>query len=605
MRLPVIVRTAYRCIGACIASIACASLAPSAHAGSAYRGPADPDKVLRVVFEASDDGFDIVRTNNSLYSTWVGQAIFEPLLNYDYLARPAKLMPGTAEALPEITDDGKTYVFHLRKGIYFAIDPAFKGKRRELTAADYIYTIKRILDPKIRAAQAVSFEHKIVGLDDLVASAKKTNSFDYDAPIAGLEALDRYTLRIRLTAPDPNFSYLLADVNAGAVAREVVDYYGDNLGHHPVGTGPYVLKQYVPRSKIVLEANPDYRGFTWDFKSTGDPWDDQIVREMKGKKMPQIGRVEVSIIEEDQSRWLALDSGQIDLNWIPPTAINKVLDNGKLNAAYRARGYKLHRFVNADITYSYFNFKDPVLGGFSKEKMALRRAIMMSHKIGDEINQVRYGEAVRAESPVPPGMIGYDPDFRSGIANDPAFANKLLDKFGYKRGADGYRMLPDGKPLTIRFATQPNATNQQLVEVWKRSFDDIGLRSEFPVSSFADNLKAASRCELMMWGLADNANIPDAMSFLEKFYGPNSGQGNMGCYRSEAFDGMYRQVRLMPDSPDRQALLRKMYRQLEIDGVEALETNRIRSWLLQPWVLGFKKHPVVNGDWMYLDIEKH
>jgi ABC-type transport system substrate-binding protein len=600
MRLPFVVRTAYRCIGVCIASIACASIALSAHAGTA-----DPDKVLRVVFEASDDGFDVVRTNNSLYSTWVGQAIFEPLLNYDYLARPAKLMPGTAEALPEITDDGKTYVFHLRKGIYFAADPAFKGKRRELTAADYIYTIKRILDPKIRAAQAVSFEHKIVGLDDLVAAAKKTNIFDYDAPIAGLEALDRYTLRIRLTAPDPNFSYLLADVNAGAVAREVVDYYGDNLGHHPVGTGPYMLKQYVPRSKIVLEANPDYRGFIWDFKSTGDPWDDQIVREMKGKKMPQIGRVEVSIIEEDQSRWLALDSGQIDLNWIPPTAINKVLDNGKLNAAYRARGYKLHRFVNADITYSYFNFKDPVLGGFSKEKMALRRAIMMSHKIGDEINQVRYGEAVRAESPVPPGIIGYDPDFRSGIANDPAFANKLLDKFGYKRGADGYRTMPDGKPLTIRFATQPNAINQQLVEVWKRSFDSIGIRSDFPVSSFADNLKAASRCELMMWGLADNANIPDAMSFLEKFYGPNSGQGNMGCYRSEAFDGMYRQVRLMPDSPDRQALLRKMYRQLEIDGVEALETNRIRSWLLQPWVQGFKKHPVVNGDWMYLDIEKH
>jgi ABC-type transport system substrate-binding protein len=588
----------------CVMAALALSFAPW-FALSAAAGTADPGKILHWVFEANDDGFDIVRTNNSIYSVAVGQTIFEPLLNYDYLARPAKLIPWTAETMPEISDDGRTYTFRIRKGIYFTPDVAFKGRRRELSAADYVYTIKRIQDPKMRAAQAVAFEHKIAGMDELVAAAKKSGRFDYDTPIAGLEAVDRYTLRIRLTTPDPNFAYLLADVNAAAVAREVVEHYGDELGHHPVGTGPYMLRQYVPHSRIVLEANPDYRGFMWDFKSSGDEWDEQLVREMKGKKMPRIGRVEISIIEEDQSRWLAMDSGQIDLNWIPQTAINRVLDHGELNAAYKARGFKLHRFVNADVTYTYFNFNDPIVGGYSKDKIALRRAIAMSFKLDDEIRQVRFGEGVPAQSPVPPGIIGYDPDFRSITPNDPALANRLLDRFGYRRGADGWRTLPDGRPLKLRFATQSNALNQQLTEVWKRSLDSIGIRVEFPVSSFADNLKAAARCELMMWGLSDNATIPDAMSFLDKFYGPNSGQGNFGCYKSQTFDKLHRQVRLMQDGPARMALLRKMYRLLEVEGVEVLETNRIRSWLVQPWVQGLKKHPVINGDWMYLDIDKH
>ncbi|HYD78754.1 MAG TPA: ABC transporter substrate-binding protein [Paucimonas sp.] len=596
MRLPLTARTVVRLIGACLA---CALAAPLAHAGSA-----DPNKVIRPVFEANDDGFDMVRSNNNLYSTWVGQAIFETLLTYDYLARPVKLMPGTAEAMPEITDDGKTYLFRIKKGIHFTPDPAFKGKRRELTAADYAYSIKRILDPKNRSVQAPSFEGKIVGMDEAVAQAKKTDNFDYDAPIAGLEVVDRYTLRIRLTAPDPNFNYLLADVNTGAVAREVVEHYTSNLSHHPVGTGPYMLTKYMPQSKIILEANPDYRGFVWDFQSSGEAWDEQVIRDMKGKRMPQIGRVEISIIEEEQSRWLAFDSGQIDYDWIAPAAVPRVLDGGQLNASYRARGFQLYRFVNADLTYAYFNFKDPVVGGYTKDKIALRRAMIMSYLLDDEIQQVRHGQAVPAQQPVPPGIIGHDPNYRSGVPRSIDLANKLLDKFGYKKGADGWRTLPDGKPLLIKFATQASSLNQRLNEVWKRSFDRIGVKVDFAVSSFADNLKSATRCELMMWSLANNASIPDAVSFLEAYYGPNANQGNFGCYQSAVYDDLYRKIRLMPQSPERQALLRKMYRQLEVDGVQNLHVHRIRPWLLQPWVKGFKKHPVQNGDWMYLDIVK-
>ena len=179
---------------------------------------ADMTKVVRQVFPAAETGFDPAGVQD-LYSATIEQALFETLLTYDYLARPSKLVPLTAESLPAITDDGKTYTLHVKKGIYFIDDPAFKGKKRELTAADYAYSLKRLIDPKIRSPWAWLVEGKIVGLDALAEQAKKTGKFDYDAKVAGLETPDRYTLVIRLKDTDYNLSYVLAHEPTSAVAR--------------------------------------------------------------------------------------------------------------------------------------------------------------------------------------------------------------------------------------------------------------------------------------------------------------------------------------------------------------------------------------------------
>ncbi len=323
-------------------------------ASACAAGSADPDKVIHVALEAADDGFDLIRTTNG-YSVWVGEAIFEPLLTYDYLARPATLVPLTAQAMPEVSDGGKTFIFHIKPGIYFAPDAAFKGKRRELVAQDYIYTYQRLLDPANRSPAANFLAGKIIGLDALAAKAKKSGHFDFDAPLEGLQALDRYTLRIALNKPDYNFLYAIAYGGLGAVAREAIEAYGLKSGQHPVGTGPYMLQQYVPRSKIVLTANPEYRGYIWDFKSSGDAWDDQMVRAMKGKKMPQIGRVEISIIEEEQSRWLAFEDKQLDLDQLPQTVAPKVLDGDKLKPAYAFQHIALNRIVMPEVIYTLFN----------------------------------------------------------------------------------------------------------------------------------------------------------------------------------------------------------------------------------------------------------
>jgi ABC-type transport system substrate-binding protein len=563
---------------------------------------ADPTKILRIAFPTAETGFDPVRVSD-LYSNTVNEAIFERLLTYDYLARPAKVVPMAAETMPEVRDNGRVYVFKIRKGIHFTPDPAFKGQKRELTAEDFVYSYKRLLDPRNRSPWAFLLEGKIEGLDDLVEAAKKSGKFDYDAKIAGMRAVDRYTLEFRLKDTDYIFPYIVAHVPFGAVAREVIEAYSDDAQAHPVGTGPYMLKQWLRAAKIVLEANPDYRGFTWDFAVAEPAWDDAVVKVMRGKKMPQIGRVEISIIEEEQSRWLAFNQKELDILNLPAAFRPEVFDaDNRIKAKWTEQGVSLFSAIDPDIAYTFFNFRDPVVGGFSKEKIALRRAIIMGYNLQDEIRVVRKHQAVAAEMPIPAGVVGHDPTYRSINAYDPALANKLLDYFKYTRGKDGYRTLPDGKPLVIRQANGTSAVERELAELWRKSMDAIGIRMEFQIGKFAEHLKAAKVCQLMMWGSAWTADYPDGDNFMQLLYGPNTGQSNNGCYESKAFDAFYVKSTTMPNSPERNLLFLEMTRQMEVDGAWAMQVSRERNQMFRPWVLGFKKHPILHAEWQYMDL---
>jgi len=565
----------------------------------------DPNKVLHYYFPAGESGFDPVRISD-LYSATVLEAIFERLLTYDYLARPSKLVPMLAESMPLVEDNGKTYTFKLRKGIYFAPDPIFKGQKRELVAQDVVYSYLRFMDPKYRAPYAFLLEGKIVGLDEAAEAAKKSGKFDYDAKIPGIQAVDRYTVRFRLKETDYNFLFIAAHISLGVVSREAIEGYGDDTMAHPVGTGPYMLQSWVRRSKIVLESNPEYRGFTWDFApSEPAAWDEQLVKDMRGKQMPQVGKVEITIIEEAQSRWLAFQQKQIDYFAVPETFAPNALDGDKLKPDLAAEGIRLFRAPDPDMTYTAFNFRDPILGGFSKEKIALRRAMAMAYNIDDEIKVVRKGQAVALQMPIPAGVIGHDPSYRSVNQYDPDTANKLLDHFGYKKGKDGWRTLPDGKPLLIRLATEPQSTQRELDEVWQKSLAAIGVRMEQAVAPFVDNVQAANACKLMMWGQGWIADYPDGDNFLQLLYGPNTGQSNNGCYESAAFDKFYTASRTIPDSPERNRLYLEMSRQMEVDAAWSLHVSRMRSELIRPWILGYKKHPILQADWQYLDVVPH
>ncbi|CAG1001506.1 Heme-binding protein A [Burkholderiales bacterium] len=565
---------------------------------------ADPSKVYRIAFPVAETSFDPARVSD-LYSNTVNEAIFERLLSYDYLARPAKVVPMVAEAMPKVTDGGRTYTFTLRKGIHYTPDPAFKGKRRELVAGDFAYMIKRHADPRNRSPWAFMIEGKIEGLDALIERAKKTGAFDYDATIPGLRTPDAHTLVIRLVAPDYLFNYTVAHVPFGAMAREVVEHYGvEEVGGHPVGTGPYVLREWKRASRIVLEANPDYRGFTWDFVAAEPAWDDRLVRDMRGKKMPQIGRVEISIIEEDQSRWLAFGGRELDVLSLPGTFRPQAVGpDGELLPRWKAEGVSLYKAIDPEITYTFFNFRDPVVGGYTVEKMALRRAIIMAYNVREEIEIVRKGQARQAEMPVPAGVVGHDPDYRTINRYDPDLANKLLDRFGYAKGPDGWRRLPDGKPLVIRQATGTTQIDRTFNELWKKAADTIHVRMVFDSGKFGDNLKQAKACQLMMWGAAWTADYPDGENFMQLLYGPNTGQSNNGCYESRAFDALYDKARaLPPEAPERNRLFLEMTRQMEVDGAWSMHVSRERNQMIRPWVMGYKKHPILHGEWLYMDL---
>ncbi len=565
------------------------------------------EKVFRYAFEIAETSFDPHRISD-VYSNVVNQAMFDAPFTYDYLALPVKLKPNTAVALPEMSADGTTYTIRIKPGIYFIDDPAFKGKKRELVAADYVYSLKRVLDPKVRASQIGEIEPYIVGAEEAAKKARKENKFDYDAPIEGLKAVDRYTFQVKIKQPMYVFIYNFADCRITcAVAHEVAEKYGDDFGSHPVGTGPWKLAFWKRSSKMVFERNPGFREEYFDAQPPeDDPRAQEIYRQMKGKRMPVIDRVEVSVIEETQPRWLSFLNEEMDLLWlIPEEFAYQAFPNNKLAKNLERRGIQMERLPVLDITYSYFNMEDPVVGGYTPEKVALRRAVALSYKVKDEIAILRKGQAIPAEAPYAPGVAGYDPNFHTTMNEyNPAKAKALLDMFGYiDRDGDGYREMPDGSPLVLHRYSTPTIRDQQFDELWKRGLDDIGIKVEMVKAKWPDILKAARLGKVQFWALGGTASAPDADTWLTSLYGPNI-ENNLARFRLAAYDKLYEKARAMSDTPERTKVYQDMTKLVVAYMPWRVNTHRIRTDLWYPQVVGYRRHPIMTYNfWKYIDVQ--
>ena len=566
---------------------------------------ADLNKTLRVSFPVAETGFD-PQPVGDVYSAYVNRVIFDPLYRYDYLARPYKIVPNTATAMPEISADGKTWIMHVRPGIYFSDDPAFNGKKRELTAADYVFAWKRVIDPKMRSNNVAVFDGKLVGADKVVAAAKASGKFDYDAPIEGLQAIDRYTIKIKLNYPTYELQADLTTVTTAAVAREVIEKYGDESGWamaNPVGTGPYRLKEWRRTQKIVLEANPVYRDETFPESSRAE--DRAVTAEMRGKKIPAIGRIEINIIEESNPRLLAFRNRELDYLQIPTDLVSNVLGpDNKLKPEFVSQGIVLARGVQPAVSYTYFNMEDPVVGGYAKEKIALRRALSMAYNVEEEIRIIRQGQGEPATQPIPPNASGYDATIAGNAKYDPAGAKALLDKFGYvDRDGDGWRDLPDGKPLKITMAADPSALTRQYVELWQRSLNAIGIRVEFLVQKWPDLLKMGRYGQLQMWFLGNINSTPEGFGFMSLLYGPHSGIDNLSRFNLPEFNKLYEQAQQLPESPERGRLFRRMSELVNAYAPWMYNAYRYENVLVQPWVQGFKHTVYEQHPWRYYDID--
>lgn len=552
-------------------------------------------KTLHLFLSTSETALDPAVASDAA-SLSLLENLFDPLLRYDYLARPVKLRQNTAVAMPTISDDKLVYTFKIRPGIYFTPDPAFQGKQREVTAADYVYSLTRLYDPAIKSPWLSLFEGKIAG--DKVLKDK----FSYATPVAGLAAPDKYTLRITLSAPDSNFLFYLATPATGVVAREVVEAYPNQVGNHPVGSGPFMIGAWKRSDKITLLANP---ASTAVFATDAPAADPAIAQALAGKKLPLVERIEVKIAEEFQGRMLGFLGGEYDyLEQVPESMTDMVIADGKLKPALAARGITLTRFPVMQTYYMWMNMDDPLLGGYGKDKVALRRAISLAYNSVEDIALLKKGFAIKAQSPLPPNVLGYDPAYRSPVPYDPALANALLDRYGYRqRDRDGFRRTPANTPLTLRMHSEATAGGRLRDELWRKNLNAIGLRVLFVTDKKTEIIKASRLGKVMMFESNWIADFPDGDNFYQLLYGPNSGRANYARFNLPAYNVRYEQARILSDSPQRQQLYLEMNQLIHAYNPWVPLTHVISADLTQAWLKNYKRHPVEFSNWRYLDVD--
>jgi ABC-type transport system substrate-binding protein len=579
-----------------LAGVAAAPLLPGKGAAQGAQR-----KVLRVAFDFAETGFDPPRVSDQ-GSLRINAHIFESPLTYDHLARPVRLRPQTAAALPEVSADHRHFVFTLRQGILFADDPVFQGRPRELTAADHVYSLKRYYDPEVRSEHLYQFENVgILGLSELRRQALKDKTpFPYDTEVPGLRVLDRYRFELRLSEPAPRFVHLFASpVFTAAVAREVVEAYADDPMAHPVGTGPFRLVQWRRGSAIVLERNPRFREQVFDSEATdGDPALQALAQRLRGKRLPMLDRIEVSVIEEDQPRWLAFAGGDLDALALPSPFATLATPAGQLAPFLARQGVTMQRALQPAVNHSFFNFDDPMVGGYDPPAVALRRAIALAYDSALEIRLVLGGQAEPAQTMIPPHCFGHQPGLRSEMSQASiARANALLDLYGYAdRNGDGWRERPDGSPLELRMATRPDQRARQTSELWKKRLSAVGLRIRFDVAPFGELIKRSLAGQLMMWGFTWGASNPDGDFFLGLAYGPNAEQSNDARFRLPAFDALYRRQRVMVDGPQRLALMHDASRLMLAQVPYIPHHHAYATDLKHRHVRAYIRHPF-NGDW--------
>ncbi len=599
-------------------------------------------------------------------------AVYEPPYRYSYLKRPYTLegRAATEVAEPAYLDaNGKelpasaptdqiaqsVYLIHLRHGIMFAPHPAFardnkgelvyahltakdlEGKysipdfdktgTRELTAEDYVYAIKRLATPRIKSPSYSVFEKYIIGLRDLAAALRQEDArlrqgldpTERDLPfldlrkfqLAGADAPDRYTLRIRIAGRYPQFKYWLAQTFFSPVPWEADAFYAQqgmaardlSLNFWPVGSGAYMLTRYLENRAITLERNPNFHGEPYPCEASPEDVALGLTRDC-GKTMPFTDRIEMVIEKERtplKNKFLEGYYDEPDLVH-PEFGIEMSVDardSPEQAAEMNAHGMRFPRAVEPANWYIGFNWLDPVVGrGKTPEQMERNRKLRQALQIAvnwEEFCQVfeRKG-GVAAMGPIPPGVFGHRDDQAGmdAVAYDWVdgkpqrkpldAAKKLLAEAGYPDGRDA----KTGQPLILNYDYERIPTPEYKAEIeWViKEFGKLGIQLEVRATDynrFQDKMDAGS-AQVFWWGW--QADYPDAENFMFLLYGPNSkaashGNGeNAANYQNDEFDRLFLRMQVLDDGPEKQALLDRMTTILQTDS---------------PWLMGY--YPYAAG----------
>jgi oligopeptide transport system substrate-binding protein len=519
-----------------------------------------PPRVLRLGMPGIPETLDPARSTDVMES-WVMAGIYEALYLLDPLARPAAIVPFAAAALPEVSADYRTFTIRVRPGAYFTPHSRFGGKARELTAADFAYAIKRVLDPAVHSPSLFLLEGKIEGLDALAMRAKDAGQpLDYDVPVTGLVVVDRWTLRIRLTAPDPAFPFFLALPQTAGVAREVVEAEGSAYGQRPIGSGAFVVDAFTPGQRVTLMRNRSFRAVRWDDLLTPESMTAHSTHPMRGKTLPGFDRIDISTTPESSTQVLALRNGELDIIYL---ISNVATENGELKPELAREGLMLVRIAAPIVMMFRLSMLDAVLGGNAREKIALRRAILMAFDDEEWIRVFTTRVLSIRDQLVPPGIEGHIPGYRNPNRFDPAVANALLDRFSYKRGPDGYRHNRNGSALIVNVLMGTTSEERKIAEFTKRMLDRIGIRVAFEATAINEYSKRMSRCRYGMATMGWVLDVPDGTNPLAPFHCKAIGKENDCCFSDPQFNATYESALVSPPGLARMELFRTMQSRLD------------------------------------------
>lgn len=502
-------------------------------------------------------GFDPAKVSDVASAKAIA-LVYETLVQIAYLDRPYRVEPLLAESMPEVSDDGLRYTFRLRRGIYFSDDPCFpNGRGREMTAEDVVYSIKRLADRKVASSGWWAFEGRILGLDDFRAASAGPEPTDYERPVEGLRALDRYTVEFKLTKRFPQFLWVLALHYASIVPREAVEYYGDRLSTHPVGTGPYRLVEWRRNYRKIFERNPKWAetGRIDRYPSSGEPGDAEAgLLADAGKPLPLIDRIVMYVIADSATQWMMFLRGELDESDISRDNWSVVVGpDGQLLPELAARGIRMTVAPQLRVNYIGFNMNDPVVG----PNRALRLALTSAFN-SDEWIRLHNGRVKRARGPIPSSLPGFEADY-DPYPFDLDRAREFLAEAGYPGGRDpstGRRL-----ELTLELGRADDPELRQAAELIAAFFDRIGVVLRLSFNNGPAFFEKLERGQAQMFYVGWLGDYPDAENFLQCLYGPNSDGGpNRAHYRNPEFDRLFEEARVMEDSPERTALYTQLAR---------------------------------------------
>jgi ABC-type transport system substrate-binding protein len=547
------------------------------------------ERVLTVIAASDIKGFDPIMSSDVGSAAQIAK-IYEGLLSYHWLKLPYELIPNLAEAMPVISADGMTYTFKIKKGVRFQDDIAFPGgKGREMDASDFVYSIKRLADTKNQATGWWILDGKIKGLNEWRNKYQSQPAANYDEEIAGIKAIDKYTLQFQLSKVFPQFLYSLAMPFTFVVPKEAVTKYGAEFINHPVGTGPYVLPVFDQGKRIVFTKNPTFREKF--YPSEASPEFKHFLGDA-GKKLPLIDKIVVNVMIESQPAWLKFNKGEIDYLSIPKDNFSSTIVGNKLSQEMLDKGMSLTIMPSLDVYYIGFNFDYKIF-----QNVNLRRAMSLAYDV-NTANELFYNNTgFPAESVAPPGLAGNVSGFKNKWKGpDIDLAKKTLALAGY----------PEGKGLPeITLDTMSSTTARQKAEFFQAQMEKIGIKIKVVMNLNPELQAKIKKRAVQMIDYGWIGDYPDTENFLQIFYGPNSAPGaNSANYNNPQFNKDFEVAVKMQHSPKRTAMYEKLNQYLANEAV-AIFTVHTQSYILQQkWVRNYHDSDFIFDYHQYMNIDQ-